>query len=57
MVFKVVLPILIFIIIIIIIIICNTINLLIMDQIGDFIAIKKMNLIMNEFFNIDENFM
>jgi hypothetical protein len=53
---KVVLPILVF-IIIIIFWFCNTINLLIMDQIGDFIAIKKMNLIIDERFNVDENLM
>jgi hypothetical protein len=48
---KVVLLILVF-VIIIIIWFCNTISLLMMDQIGDFIVIKKMN-----FFNVDENFM
>jgi hypothetical protein len=52
---KVVLPIIIF-ILIIIIWFSNIINLLIMDQKGDFITIKKMDLIMDEFFNVDENF-
>jgi hypothetical protein len=53
--FKIVLPILIF-ILIIIIWFFNIINLLIIDEIGDFTAIKKMNSIMDEFFNVDENF-
>jgi hypothetical protein len=52
---KVVLPIIIF-ILIIIIWFSNIINLLIMDQKGDFITIKKMDLIMDEFVNIDKNF-